>query len=570
MFGLSVSKTVLSCGKLAVALVAFLASTAMGQETVEITSILQKRDQAMFHDLICDLGDLELGQEKDIIIRAENTGEYDVSFSKAEMFGSCSNFESRGTVIPSGGFLDLKLKLKTPKERNNLEVKTLFALLDDNREVVVRVALNYSIKGLLTFGRSTVTKSIRLDGSVIELELPFVFSDPIDFASLKPTSTFDEPVFELKKAQEDNVGILKLSIPEFDIGESGATGQVTLVDSNSDTKTSVLVSIYPTLDISVLPKLAYLKSLERDPAEFEHNFIIQFNADKLNDKGSPKKNKSGFETSDSVTCHVDGFSTKIKLTKVTNTIYRAKLHLRKKETEEETGRTSNSKGEVTAHWDIRGNGMSGRLRTVLAQSGGAQNKLTLEKQEAKNQLISSICSAYLGHTKMLERGDVIISLDETFDGFNEGNEYPELRVKNSRKTRLIFDFPKQRFLWVDFYSFNETLSSPDRTEPITISGELVRAVVFFDGECHAREFPREAFKYADGPEVDYSRIVKRYGIPDLRKVGLTPFNSLSLQTYEEFEGDIESFGIGAELTNSRSYPQASRQEVEFQMQDSDD
>ena len=63
---------------------------------------------------ICDLGDLELGQEKDIIIRAENTGEYDVSFSKAEMFGSCSNFESRGTVIPSGGFLDLKLKLKTP------------------------------------------------------------------------------------------------------------------------------------------------------------------------------------------------------------------------------------------------------------------------------------------------------------------------------------------------------------------------------------------------------------------------------------------------------------------------
>ena len=114
MFGLSVSKTVLSCGKLAVALVAFLASTAMGQETVEITSILEKRDQAMFHDLICDLGDLELGQEKDIIIRAENTGEYDVSFSKAEMFGSCSNFESRGTVIPSGGFLDLKLKLKTP------------------------------------------------------------------------------------------------------------------------------------------------------------------------------------------------------------------------------------------------------------------------------------------------------------------------------------------------------------------------------------------------------------------------------------------------------------------------
>ena len=171
---------------------------------------------------------------------------------------------------------------------------------------------------------------------------------------------------------------------------------------------------------------------------------------------------------------------------------------------------------------------------------------------------------------MLERGDVIISLDETFDGFNEGNEYPELRVKSSRKTRLIFDFPKQRFLWVDFYSFNETLSSPDRTEPITISGELVRAVVFFDGECHAREFPREAFKYADGPEVDYSRIVKRYGIPDLRKVGLTPFNSLSLQTYEEFEGDIESFGIGAELTNSKSFPQASRQEVEFEMKDSDD
>ena len=177
--------------------------------------------------------------------------------------------------------------------------------------------------------------------------------------------------------------------------------------------------------------------------------------------------------------------------------------------------------------------------SVLTAQTESSNEPKPKQEEAKDQLIDSIFSSCLDHTKMLERGDVIITLDETFEGINKNNEYSKLRVDNSRKSRLIFDFPKKRFLLVDFYSGSKTLhAATNGAKAITRPYELVRAVVFFDGECHARTLPDIGFEYADGPEKVYLRLRKKYAVPDLRQVGLTPFDSLSSQTYEEFEGSI--------------------------------
>ena len=164
--------------------------------------------------------------------------------------------------------------------------------------------------------------------------------------------------------------------------------------------------------------------------------------------------------------------------------------------------------------------------------------------------IGSFADAVFANNSAWENGDFLLRVDTLWDS-TDYQEEGRMIIEQKDMYRLRFDYEKEHFAFVHFQKIEiPVLVFPDST-PMDIESESsIRGFVKNENGVFFRDFPNKVKQYKKLPE--HKKLFSRFFVPELRNVGIIPFNSPT--SFADLEPIIkrQSSGEGIANVNERS------------------
>ncbi len=202
--------------------------------------------------------------------------------------------------------------------------------------------------------------------------------------------------------------------------------------------------------------------------------------------------------------------------------------------------------------------------TILIQFEKGE-ELRAQEQFEKGYTAGSYFDAFFSNIQAWEKGDVLIKVTESFDSEKSVGAENAMVAEKTYLMRLAFDYEQDKYFFASVSDGFVIKPNPEvEGEKLQAKTGVVKGLILDRDASYSRWFPEPTTTLKGNKREMVQRLKERYGIPDLRSLGINefgvsiPYEQLELMYKRRITGDgiksIRADGDSTVLKYSKKIP----------------
>jgi hypothetical protein len=285
-----------------------------------------------FFQIEGELGTIPAGSPVEIIVLLKNASTKPIKFSGIEKHCSCTDLGVSANEIPPNSEIVMTAQATLPELANNVTGAFQFALIDENKNRVVNLMLNYSIGAMLKFQSNQVLLEVPYGKEFQDVFVPLILTSPIELKNL--STNFDSDIrdllFKLETSSSGVPGLL-VTVNRQVVADGPVYGKVSCEDSLTGRTSSFQLSVRARQPINIAPTILWFREKNEGAGEKQENSsTVTFGANAILSIDGNLLNENQEEDGDGVEISVSAEEfpeVKQKVQKVKPNLFRVSLSI---------------------------------------------------------------------------------------------------------------------------------------------------------------------------------------------------------------------------------------------------